>query len=41
MVDASSVVLGFWVDKGGTYRTLQYALRNGRQVHAIHVAAKE
>lgn len=40
MVDASSIVVGFWADKRGTYRTLQYALRKEREVHAIHVLVK-
>ena len=39
MVDLSEIVFGFWSGKGGlTPRTLKYALRARREVHAIPVA---
>jgi len=39
MVDLSQIVFGFWSGKGGgTVKTLKYALRQRREVHAIPVA---
>ena len=39
MVDLSEIVFGFWTGKGGlTPRTLKYALRERREVHAIPVS---
>ncbi len=36
MVDLSQIVFGFWSGKGGgTIKTLKYALRQRREVHAI------
>jgi predicted Rossmann fold nucleotide-binding protein DprA/Smf involved in DNA uptake len=36
MVDLSGMVFGFWSGKaGGTLKILKYALRKGREVHAI------
>jgi predicted Rossmann fold nucleotide-binding protein DprA/Smf involved in DNA uptake len=38
MVDLAEVVFGFWSGKGGiTVKTLKYALRQRREVHAIPV----
>ena len=38
MVDLSQIVFGFWSAKGGiTVKTLKYALRQRREVHAIPV----
>jgi predicted Rossmann fold nucleotide-binding protein DprA/Smf involved in DNA uptake len=38
MVDLSRIVFGFWSGKGGgTVKTLKYALRQRREVHAIPV----
>jgi predicted Rossmann fold nucleotide-binding protein DprA/Smf involved in DNA uptake len=38
MVDQSGIVFGFWSTKGGgTLKTLKYALRQRREVHAIPV----
>jgi len=38
MVDLSQIVFGFWSGKGGgTVKTLKYALRQRREVHAIPV----
>jgi predicted Rossmann fold nucleotide-binding protein DprA/Smf involved in DNA uptake len=38
MVDMSGIVFGFWSSKSGaTVRTLKYALRKRREVHAIPV----
>jgi thiosulfate reductase cytochrome b subunit len=38
MVDLSGIVFGFWLGKGGTtVKTLKYALRQRREVHAIPV----
>jgi len=38
MVDRSALVIGFWSGKpGGTLSTLEYALRNGKEVRAIPV----
>jgi len=38
MVDLAQVVFGFWSGKGGlTVKTLKYALRQRREVHAIPV----
>ena len=38
MVDLSVIVFGFWSSKGGaTVKTLKYALRKRREVHAIPV----
>lgn len=42
MVDLSSIVFGFWSGKGGgTVKTLKYALRQRREVHAIPVATPD
>ncbi|MBC8030254.1 MAG: DNA-processing protein DprA [Pyrinomonadaceae bacterium] len=39
MVDLAEVVFGFWSGKGGsTVKTLKYALRQRREVHAIPVS---
>ena len=39
MVDLSQIVFGFLSGKGGgTLKTLKYALRQGREVHAIPVS---
>ena len=39
MVDLSQIVFGFWSSKGGgTVKTLKYALRQRREVHALPVA---
>jgi predicted Rossmann fold nucleotide-binding protein DprA/Smf involved in DNA uptake len=36
MVDLAPIVFGFWSGKAGiTVKTLKYALRQGREVHAI------
>ncbi len=38
MVDLAQIVFGFWSAKGGiTVKTLKYALRQRREVHAIPV----
>lgn len=38
MVDLSQIVFGFWSGQGGlTVKTLKYALRQRREVHAIPV----
>ncbi len=38
MVDLSGMVFGFWSGKaGGTLKILKYALRKGREVHAIPI----
>ena len=38
MVDLAGIVCGFWADKGGlTVKTLKYALRQRREVHAVPV----
>jgi predicted Rossmann fold nucleotide-binding protein DprA/Smf involved in DNA uptake len=38
LVDLSQIVFGFWSGKGGgTVKTLKYALRQRREVHAIPV----
>jgi len=38
MVDLAQIVFGFWSGKGGvTVKTLRYALRQRREVHAIPV----
>jgi predicted Rossmann fold nucleotide-binding protein DprA/Smf involved in DNA uptake len=42
MVERSKTVVGFWSGKpGGTISTLQYALRSGREVHAIPVPVRD
>jgi hypothetical protein len=42
MVDLSQIVFGFWSGKGGgTIKTLKYALRQRKEVHAIPVAISE
>jgi predicted Rossmann fold nucleotide-binding protein DprA/Smf involved in DNA uptake len=42
MVDLSQIVFGFWSGKGGgTVKTLKYALRQRREVHAIPVVLQE
>jgi len=39
MVDLAEVVFAFWTSKGGgTIKTLKYALRQRREVHAIPVS---
>ena len=39
MVDLSQIVFGFWSGKGGgTIKTLKYALRQRKEVHAIPAA---
>jgi predicted Rossmann fold nucleotide-binding protein DprA/Smf involved in DNA uptake len=41
MVDLSQVVFAFWSEKGGgTLKTLKYALRQRREVHAIPIPSK-
>ena len=41
MVDLSETVFAFWTGKGGgTVKTLKYALRQRREVHAIPVSEK-
>jgi predicted Rossmann fold nucleotide-binding protein DprA/Smf involved in DNA uptake len=41
MVDLAAVVFGFWSAKGGTaLKTLKYALRQRREVHAIPVTLR-
>ena len=41
MVDLSQIVFGFWSGKGGgTIKTLKYALRQRREVHAIPVSVR-
>jgi predicted Rossmann fold nucleotide-binding protein DprA/Smf involved in DNA uptake len=38
MVDLSGIVFGFWSGKGGgTVKTLKYALRQRKEVHAIPI----
>ncbi|MBA2705466.1 MAG: hypothetical protein H0U60_16630 [Blastocatellia bacterium] len=38
MVDLAQIVFGFWSGKGGgTVKTLKYALRQRREVHAIPI----
>jgi hypothetical protein len=38
MVDLAGIVFGFWSGKGGTaVKTLKYALRQRREVHAVPV----
>lgn len=40
MVDLAAIVFGFWSGKGGTtVKTLKYALRQRREVHAIPIPA--
>lgn len=40
MVDLSGIVFGFWSSKSGaTVKTLKYALRQRREVHAIPVSS--
>ena len=42
MVDLAGIVCGFWSDKGGlTVKTLKYALRQRREVHAIPVLPRD
>jgi predicted Rossmann fold nucleotide-binding protein DprA/Smf involved in DNA uptake len=42
LVDLSRIVFGFWSGKGGgTVKTLKYALRRRREVHAIPVMTTE
>jgi predicted Rossmann fold nucleotide-binding protein DprA/Smf involved in DNA uptake len=42
MVDLAGIVFGFWSGKGGgTIKTLKYALRQRRQVHAIPVVLRD
>jgi predicted Rossmann fold nucleotide-binding protein DprA/Smf involved in DNA uptake len=42
MVDLAQIVFGFWSSKGGgTVKTLKYALRQRREVHAIPVGKQE
>jgi len=42
MVDMSAIVCAFWSSKGGgTIKTLKYALRHQREVHAIPVMVSE
>jgi len=42
MVDLAQIVFGFWSSKGGgTVKTLKYALRQRREVHAIPVGKRE
>ena len=42
MVDLSGIVFGFWSGKGGaTVKTLKYALRQQREVHAIPIQNRE
>lgn len=41
MVDLAQIVFGFWSGKGGgTVKTLKYALRQRREVHAIPVSSQ-
>ena len=41
MVDLAQIVFGFWTGKSGmTVKTLKYALRQRREVHAIPVLLK-
>ena len=41
MVDLSEIVCAFWSGKGGgTVKTLKYALRQGREVHAFPVPSQ-
>jgi predicted Rossmann fold nucleotide-binding protein DprA/Smf involved in DNA uptake len=41
MVDLAQIVFGFWSGKGGgTVKTLKYALRQRREVHAVPVLPK-
>ena len=40
MVDLAQIVFGFWSGKAGlTVKTLKYALRQRREVHAVPVDA--
>ena len=42
LVDLAQIVFGFWSSKGGgTLKTLKYALRQRREVHAIPVGKQE
>jgi predicted Rossmann fold nucleotide-binding protein DprA/Smf involved in DNA uptake len=42
MVDMAQIVFGFWSAKGGiTVKTLKYALRQRREVHAIPVFLRD
>jgi predicted Rossmann fold nucleotide-binding protein DprA/Smf involved in DNA uptake len=42
MVDLAEIVFGFWSGKGGiTVKTLKYAIRQRREVHAIPVSLGE
>ena len=42
LVDLAQIVFGFWSSKGGgTVKTLKYALRQRREVHAIPVDKQE
>ena len=42
MVDLAQIVFGFWSGKGGiTVKTLKYALRQRREVHAIPVFLRD
>jgi len=42
MVDMSAIVCAFWSSKGGrTIRTLKYALRQQKEVHAVPIANRE
>jgi predicted Rossmann fold nucleotide-binding protein DprA/Smf involved in DNA uptake len=42
MVDLAQIVFGFWSAKGGiTVKTLKYALRQRREVHAIPVSLRD
>lgn len=39
MVDHSHVVIAFWNgEKGGTWQTIQYALKNGKETHVYPVS---
>jgi predicted Rossmann fold nucleotide-binding protein DprA/Smf involved in DNA uptake len=41
MVDHSTTVIAFWNgEKGGTWQTIQYALKNGRETHVYPVSMK-
>jgi predicted Rossmann fold nucleotide-binding protein DprA/Smf involved in DNA uptake len=42
LVDLSAIVFAFWSDKGGaTLKTLKYALRQQKEVHAIPLAVRD
>lgn len=42
MVDMSAIVCAFWSSKGGgTIKTLKYALRQQKEVHAVPIAQLE